>query len=303
MSGRGSGSTARFCLLTARVGRRWKLTSRWTSAQPAGYSSGMFGPGGDIRIIGHRGARGVAPENTVASIRHAVEVGAQAIEIDLHASKDEELVVIHDSTVDRTTDGTGPVDQYTLDELRKLDAGYRFTADEGQTFAFRGQGVQIPALDEAMEAIGDLPAILEVKSAAAGRLLADWLPRRPEFERIIVGGFDADEVGAAGAAARWRCAYQTDLLGFVLWGKLGVRRPLPADLAAAMVPVRKNGLRIVTRGFVRRMHEQGKGVFVWTVNRPDEMRQLLDIGVDGLISDYPAVLRRVVEERLAAGQE
>ena len=133
----------------------------------------MFGPGGDIRIIGHRGARGVAPENTVASIRHAVEVGAQAIEIDLHASKDEELVVIHDSTVDRTTDGTGPVDQYTLDELRKLDAGYRFTADEGQTFAFRGQGVQIPALDEAMEAIGDLPAILEVKSAAAGRLLAD----------------------------------------------------------------------------------------------------------------------------------
>ena len=72
---------------------------------------------------------------------------------------------------------------------------------------------------------------------------------------------------------------------------------------AAMVPVRKNGLRIVTRGFVRRMHEQDKGVFVWTVNRPDEMRRLLDIGVDGIISDYPAVLRRVVEERLAAGQE
>ncbi|MEK6254574.1 MAG: glycerophosphodiester phosphodiesterase family protein, partial [Gemmatimonadales bacterium] len=99
------------------------------------------------------------------------------------------------------------------------------------------------------------------------------------------------------------CAYQTDLMGFVLWGKLGISRSLPEDLAAAMVPVRKNGLRIVTRSFVRRMHEQGKGVFVWTVNRPDEMRRLLDIGVDGLISDYPAVLRRVVEERLAAGQE
>ena len=263
----------------------------------------MFGPGGDIRIIGHRGARGVAPENTVPAIRHGVDVGVQAIEIDLHASKDEKIVVIHDPTLERTTDGTGPVAERTLDELRNFDAGYRFTPDEGTTFPFRGRGVSIPTLEEAMEAMGDLPAILEVKSAAAGRLLAEWLPGRPEFDRIIVGGFNADEVGPAGTAARWRGAYQTDLYDFVLWGKLGVRRPLPDDLTAAMVPVRKGPVRIVTRGFVRRMHEQGKGVFVWTVNRPEEMRQLFDMGVDGLISDYPAVLRRVVEERLAAGRE
>lgn len=263
----------------------------------------MFGPGGGIRIIGHRGARGVAPENTVPAIRHGVEVGAHAIEIDLHASTDDELVVIHDSTLDRTTDGTGSIDECTLAELRGFDAGYRFTTDDGETFPFRGQGVRIPTLDEAMEAIGDLPAILEVKSAAAGRRLAEWLPGRSELDRVIVGGFDAEEVGPARSVARWRCAYQTDLLGFVLWGKLGVNRSLPEDLTAAMVPVRKGAVRIVTRGFVRRMHAQGKGVFVWTVNRPEEMRQLLDIGVDGLISDYPAVLRRVVEERLAAGQE
>jgi glycerophosphoryl diester phosphodiesterase len=263
----------------------------------------MFGPGGNIRIIGHRGARGVAPENTVPAIRHGVEVGSQAIEIDLHASSDGRLVVIHDPTVDRTTNGTGSVEQRTLAELRDLDAGYRFTTDGGKTYPFRDTGVRIPTLEEAMEAIGDLPAILEVKSAAAGRRLAEWLPGRPEFDRIIVGGFDAHEVGPAGDTARWRCAYQADLLGFVLWGKLGITRPLPAALTAAMVPVRKGIVRIVTRGFVRRMHARGKGVFVWTVNRPDEMRRLLDIGVDGLISDYPAVLRRVVEERLAAGQE
>jgi len=263
----------------------------------------MFGPGGDIRIIGHRGARGVAPENTVPAIRHGVEVGAQAIEIDLHASTDGELVVIHDPTLDRTTDGTGPIEDCTLVELRGFDAGYRFTADDGETFPFRGQGVRIPTLDEAMEALGDLPTILEVKSAAAGRALAEWLPGRPEFERIIVAGFVADEVGPAASAARWRGAYQTDLYDFVLWGKLGIRRSLPDDLTAAMVPVRKGPVRIVTRGFVRRMHDQGKGVFVWTVNRPENMRQLFDMGVDGLISDYPAVLRRVVEERLAAGEE
>ena len=125
--------------------------------------------------------------------------------------------------------------------------------------------------------------------------------RRPERDRVIVGGFSAEDVGPAATAARYRCAYQTDLLGFVLWGKVGIGRPLPEDLTAAMVPVRKGAMRIVTRGFVRRMHARGKGVFVWTVNRPDEMRHLFDIGVDGLISDYPAVLRRIVEERKAAG--
>jgi glycerophosphoryl diester phosphodiesterase len=263
----------------------------------------MFGPGGGIRIIGHRGARGIAPENTIPAIRHGVEVGAHAIEIDLHASTDGELVVIHDPTLDRTTDGTGPIEERTLAELQEFDAGYRFTTDEGKTFPFRGLGVRLPTLDEAMEAIGNLPAILEVKSAAAGLRLAEWLHARPELDRVIVGGFKAGEVAPAGSVARWRCAYQTDLLGFVLWGKLGVNRPLPEDLTAAMVPVRKGAVRIVTRGFVRRMHAQGKGVFVWTVNRPEEMRRLFDIGVDGLISDYPAVLRRVVEERLAAGQE
>ena len=263
----------------------------------------MFGPGGNIRIIGHRGARGVAPESTIPAIRHGVEVGAQAIEIDLHASADGEIVVIHDPTLDRTTDGAGPLEDLTLSDLKRFDAGYRFTPDGGKTHPYRGQGIRIPTLDEAMEAIGDLPAILEVKSAAAGRRLAEWLPGRAEFDRIIVGGFDAEEVGPAGAVARHRCAYQTDLLGFVLWGKLGFSRPLPDDLSAAMVPVRKGAVRIVTRGFVRRMHAQGKGVFVWTVNRPEEMRRLFDLGVDGLISDYPAVLRRVVEERLAAGRE
>jgi glycerophosphoryl diester phosphodiesterase len=262
----------------------------------------MFGPGGAIRIIGHRGARGVAPENTVPAIRHGVDVGSQAIEIDLHATRDGELVVIHDPTVDRTTDGTGPVESRSLTELREFDAGYRFTPDRERTFPFRGQSVRIPTLDEAMEVIGELPVILEVKSAAAGRRLADWLRGREDLDRIIVGGFEADEVGPAAKVARWRCAYQTDLLGFVLWGKIGVSRPLAQDLTAAMVPVRRGAVRIVTRGFVRRMHARGKGVFVWTVNRPDEMRRLLDMGVDGLISDYPAVLRRVVEERLAAGK-
>jgi glycerophosphoryl diester phosphodiesterase len=261
----------------------------------------MFGPGCGIRIIGHRGAAGVAPENTLPSFRHGVEVGSQAIELDVHAARDGELVVIHDPTVDRTTDGSGEVARMSLAELRGLDAGFRFSPDRGRSHPFRGQGLVIPTLEEALEVIGDLPVIAEVKSAGAGHALAEWLPARPERERIIVGGFEREEVAPAAARARWRCAYQQDLMGFVLLGKLGISRPLPPDLTAAMVPVRRGMIRIVTRGFVRRAHDQGKGVFVWTVNRPDEMRRLFDLGVDGLLSDYPAIVRRVVEERLALG--
>lgn len=245
----------------------------------------------------------MAPENTLPSFRHALEAGSEAIELDVHASRDRELVVIHDPTVDRTTDGTGPVAELSLRDLRALDAGYRFTTDGGASCPFRNQGVRIPTLDEVMSEVGDLPAVVEVKSAAAGHLLADWLTGRPERERIIVGGFHRHEVGPAAAAARWRCAYQQDLMAFVLAGKIGWAPRLPADLTAAMVPVRKGLVRIVTRGFVRRAHDQGKGVFVWTVNRPETMRSLLDLGVDGILSDYPAIVRRVVEERRALGGE
>lgn len=260
----------------------------------------MFEAGGGIRVIGHRGGAGAAPENTVAAIRHGVEAGADAIEFDIHATSDGRIVLFHDDTLDRTTDGAGPVEARTLAELRRFDAGHGYTPDLGRSFPFRGAGVRIPTLAEALEAAEGLPVVCEVKTPAAGRLLAEWLPDRPERERMIVGGFDPAALAPAAAAARWRCATRKDLAPLVLLGRLGLPARLLPEVGAAMVPVRHRGLRVVTRGFVRRCHATGAGVHVWTVNRPDEMRTLLDLGVDGLISDFPAVARRVVEERAAS---
>jgi glycerophosphoryl diester phosphodiesterase len=132
-------------------------------------------------------------------------------------------------------------------------------------------------------------------------LLAEWLPGKPVRERMIVGGFDIDAVRPAAAAARWRCASQQDLTPFVLLGNLGLPVRLASDITAAIVPVRKGLVPVVTRGFVRRCHAAGVGVHVWTVNRPDEMRRLLELGIDGLISDFPAIARRIVEEYRAHG--
>lgn len=261
----------------------------------------MFSATDSTLVIGHRGGAGAAPENTVVAIRHGIAAGADAIEFDIHATLDDRIVVIHDDTLERTTDGTGIVEEMTLDELRRFDAGYSFTPNLGHSFPFRGTGVQIPTIDEAVEACEGRPIICEIKTPRAGQALAAWLPGKPVRERMIVGGFDIGDVRPAASVARWRCASRRDLTPFVLLGKLGFPARLAPDVTAAMVPVRKGLVRVVTRGFVRRCHEAGAGVHVWTVNRPDEMRQLLGLGVDGLISDFPAIARRIVEERMAHG--
>ncbi len=264
------------------------------------YSDDLFGPGSRIRVIGHRGAAAVAPENTLPSFAHAVEVGADAVELDLHRSSDGHLMVIHDPQLERTTDGRGDVEARSLAELRTFDAGYAFTPDRGATHPFRGQDVRIPTLEEVFETIGDLPVVAEIKSAAAGEAMGIWLRTHPERERILVGGFRREEVEPAGRHARWRCAYQDELRGYVVLGKLGLgHRAVPQGVDAAMVPERRGAIRIVSRAFVRRAHADGLGVFVWTVNRPADIRRLFDWGVDGLVSDVPGRVRRVVDERAA----
>ncbi|MFV1987093.1 MAG: glycerophosphodiester phosphodiesterase [Gemmatimonadota bacterium] len=267
------------------------------------YADDLFGPGSPIRAIGHRGAAAFAPENTLPSFDHAVQVGADGVELDLHCSADGHLMVIHDSTLDRTTDGTGAVGDRTLEELRAFDAGHRFTPDRGATHPFRGQGVRIPTLEEVLDAIGDLPVVAEIKSRRAGQAMGEWLRRSSARERILVGGFRRKEVEPAGREARWRCTYQDELRGYVIGGKIGLAHLFtPRGVDAAMVPEKHHGLRIVSPGFVRRAHADGIGVFVWTVNLPDDMRKLLDWGVDGLVSDAPGRAPRVLAER-AAGAE
>lgn len=261
----------------------------------------LFGPGESALVIGHRGAAGAAPENTLPAIRHAVKVDADAVEIDVRATRDDRIVLLHDATVDRTTDGTGPVAELELDELRRLDAGHGFAPGGSGERPFRESGVTVPTLEEALEAAGSLPVVVDVKSARAGDLLDRWLKRHPDATRVLVGGFQRSAVERPAARARWRCATEDELRPYLVAGKLGLAGPFVPDSDAVMVPERRGILRIVTGRFVRRAHRDGLGVHVWTVNRPDRMRALLDLGVDGLISDAPGRARRILEERAAAG--
>ena len=145
-------------------------------------------------VIGHRGNRKFYPENTIESFASAVALGADAIELDVRVTFDGQLVVFHDETVDRTTNGVGAVSGLTVGELHELDAGARFTGDGGKSFPFREGKVRIPTFDELVEAMPrELPMIIELKTVAATDPLREAIERHNLYDRIIVAGFDEED--------------------------------------------------------------------------------------------------------------
>lgn len=248
-------------------------------------------------LIGHRGAAGLAPENTMPSFRNAVERWAvDMIELDVHASADGQCVVIHDATVDRTTDGTGFVAEKTAAELRELDAGARFVAADGSR-PFAGRGIGVPTIDEVLETFPAMRFTFEVKAAAAERPMFEAIRRHGAEERVIAAGMDwrhrlmfAGYAGATSGSTR-------DVRGFYMLHRAYCCRFWTPVLSVFQVPERQGRLRIVTPRFVRDAASHNIPVHVWTVNDPADMERLLDWGVDGLITDRPDLGARVLAER------
>ncbi|MCU0649767.1 MAG: hypothetical protein MUF00_17385, partial [Gemmatimonadaceae bacterium] len=140
-------------------------------------------------VIGHRGNRAHAPENTLESLHQAAALGVDALECDLRVTEDDRLVVFHDPTVDRTTNARGPIGRLTLREARLLDAGHRFSADGGRSFPYRERGLTIPTFDDVLEAFPAMPLIVELKTADATELAARTVDRHGAADRVLFGSF------------------------------------------------------------------------------------------------------------------
>jgi glycerophosphoryl diester phosphodiesterase len=242
--------------------------------------------------IGHRGAAGEAPENTLASFERAVADGALILESDVHPTRDGAVVIFHDDELDRTTDGSGPIAQLTLAELRALDAGFHWTGDGGASFPFRGRGHGIPTLAETLEAFPNLRFNLEIKERSPGLIerTLDLVAGREE-RTLIAAADDAIMADLRAAVARRGAkvaigASAGDVIGFVRAALDGA--PPPPGPMALQVPPDFGGRALVTPRFVEHAHAHGLHVHVWTVNEPDEIERLLDLGVDGVMSDFPA---------------
>lgn len=261
------------------------------------------------RIFGHRGAAGMAPENTLPSFAAAIEAGADRLELDVHASADGQVVVFHDATLERTTNGAGPVRSRSLAELQALDAGYAFRGplEAGHeargpevNYPFRGRGLQIPTLAEVCAAFPGVPLNIEIKQDAPA-IEAEVLAVLDEHggrERALLAA-ESD-----GIMARIRTAAPGALTGFSTGEAMEFigRQADPAFRPkgfALQVPPTYGDFVIITEARVAFAHALGIEVHAWTINDEAEMHRLLDLGVDGLITDFPARAAEVRRLRAA----
>lgn len=241
-------------------------------------------------VIGHRGAAARAPENTRASFDVALAAGADALELDVHLSADGEPVVIHDATLDRTTDLQGAVARLSLARIRAADAGARFTRDGGRTFPFRGRGIIVPTLGEVVRAYPDVPLLLEIKTPAAQRAVREVLVAEGAEGRCVVAASEAAALEVfphppflRGASSRdvarlLRCAWLRAEPGMV-----------PYQLLA--IPERQGVLPVATARLVALARRLGCPTHVWTVDDPARAARLWRRGVAGIVTNDPAVIR------------
>ena len=252
--------------------------------------------------IAHRGGAGVAPENTLEGFREGLKVGAGCLELDVHTTADEHVVVMHDEMVDRTTNGSGPIGQMTLSEVKSLDAGFRFTQDGGRTYPYRGNGVAVPTLEEVYREFDNVPINVEIKGKShPGTEEAVWrvIEDAESWDRTLVVSEKVSTIRRFREASGGRVATASsvpEIIAFDLLSRLGLSRLLRPSYQALQGPERYCGLHIVTPDFVEAAHARGLRVDVWTIDSEPDMRRLLGFGVDGIMTDQPYILAQVLEE-------
>lgn len=248
-----------------------------------------------LHVIAHRGASAYAPENTLAAFRKAVELGADILELDIHQSKDSQLVVIHDGTVDRTTNGKGSVRDLGIAELRQFDAGSWFSP------AFAAE--RIPTLEEVFAAVPDSTILLiELKGSSEKypgieRRVVDLIHRRDAEHRLIMKSFDAKVLerlrGLDPAIPRLRIIVtEIPFLGLIVGHKLEFGTVL--DDSVQYIQRHWFGL---SKGFIQEAHERGYKVFVWDVNDRDRMEEMILKGIDGIETDHPDWVKEMLLQK------
>jgi glycerophosphoryl diester phosphodiesterase len=240
-------------------------------------------------VIAHRGASAEAPENTLPAFEAAVQRGADAFELDVRLTADGAPVVIHDDTLDRTTDRSGLVRSHTLAELRSLDAGARFTSDRGRTYPYRGADVRIPTLGEVLWAFPRMPVLLEIKEPEAQEAVRKVLLQEEATERCVVASEDQAALQAFEDPPFARGASSAEISRLYRAALLR-RRIRPVSYRLLSVPERYKGLPVPTHFFADAARSLGCPVHVWTVDRPATARRLWRGGVAGIVTNLPGVM-------------
>jgi glycerophosphoryl diester phosphodiesterase len=227
-------------------------------------------------LIGHRGASGSLPENTIPSFDAALEQGADAFELDVHVARDGVPVVIHDPTLDRTTDASGPVSLLTAAELQMVDAG---------------EGASVPTLAEVLRRYPTTPMIVEIKERAATDGVIDVLRQLDAVDRVLLGAFEHAALAPA-RSGLFHLSASRRQTGWV-WAAARVGLALGGAFESFTIPEFRGSLRVVDRRFLAAARKLGKPVHVWTVDTVEDAGRLRAMGVAGIITNFPSRLRDI----------
>ena len=249
--------------------------------------------------IAHRGGRSLGPENTLYTFKRAVELGTNVLEMDLQTTSDGALVILHDRKVDRTTNGTGAVDGFTLSDLKKLDAGFRWSPENSRSYPMRNKGVTIPTLTEVFKDFPDTRINIEIKSSQVNTIqnLCRSIRDNRMSQKVMVACFDAGKLGEFRSicpeVATSAGASEAAIFYWLQWANL--ESAYSPNAQALQVPETYGDHRIATRRFVDAAHARNMRVHVWTVNQVEAMQRLIDLGVDGIMTDYPERLVKILK--------
>lgn len=254
------------------------------------------------RVVAHRGDSKHFPENTLPAFLSAVKMGIDIVETDVHITKDGVIVIWHDNTLDRNTDGSGTIEEHTFDELQKFDAAYTFSKNDGETFPFRGQGIKICKLEEVLIKCPFQRFNIDLKTKQSGiveefvRIVRDHKAEG----RICCASFHLSNLKLIRRIAPDILTSITtvEVLSLLLRQKTHI---LPKNIGRGrkvifQVPVGQYGLTVITPSFIKMMHDRGAVIMVWTINEENEMRRLFKLGVDAVMTDDPSTVIKVANE-------
>jgi glycerophosphoryl diester phosphodiesterase len=249
-------------------------------------------------VIAHQGGDGLWPGDTLYAFEQAAAQGVDVLEMDLHITQDGVLVISHDETVDRTTNGAGNIEDMTLAEIKALDAGYNWSNDGGQTYPYRGLGITIPTLEEIFQAFPEYRMTIEIKKTE-GSMAAPFCQLIRAYgmqDKVLVASFHDERMAefrqTCPEVATSSARHETTV--FVLMSKAFLGRLYSPAFYALQVPQESGGITVMTAQFVRAAHERNLRVEPWTIDDPEQMKLYIDWGVDGLITDRPDLLLEIL---------
>ena len=292
-------------LLIAMVAAAWLVIFMWpVKARPERAFYRADDP--EVLVIAHRGGRGLAPEGTLTAFDHAVSLGADVLEFDTHLTKDGHLVVIHDNTVDRTTNGTGKINEMTLEEVQDLDAGYQFT-NEKDEYVFRDQGIYIPTVEEVFQKYPNMRFLIELKDTNAPEMYEEMIQELWHLiqnyqmeDNVMVGSFAHEinerfeEVSKGNIPIG---AGEEEVRDFATKHVARLNGLAASNVDSLQLPTEGDGFDLTSKNIIRSAKARNISVYYWTINDKETMNELIDKKVNGIMTDYPDLLIEVLEER------